>query len=509
MSYKTVRAYLNDIELTQWITIKPGFTIFKGSDKKLDLKNFDDSNGSIFLGTSYGHKVIEVPFYVKYETINDYDAFQLALRLKEPKKLRFDIAPDRYFMAIPVNDLDFDEIKLNGSGKITFVIPEGVARSNVYKRVQNYTLDGNKLTFQIENNGTEEALPIITIKHNSENGYIGLANQTGVFALGSPEAEDGAIVTKNEVLFDYSKAIAQSLEGAKNVGVLNYMAPTYDTELKRMRFDNILGSGKGGEYVVIGNRGTTPGYGEHEGTLTWDIAPDSNGEYTLNEHLWWSQVFIAVNQDRKGFLKMCVSGIKEDGTEEFLYGIETYKRKNGTETEYNFFALDDDGIGWRFYKKFTFSSENSKRNPFSMSRGRATEIFREEDKFRIFFDGKHYPVSVPSLRGKKSRKVHLAMGTCSDSRKYIDYMLFEKLRFEKMGVSHYNNIVNKYQPGDKVVINFEDDSVETKDVDSIQDMLLGSEPLTIPPGTSEFVIHLSSWISVIPEITIDFEERFL
>ncbi|HFH7171526.1 TPA: phage tail protein, partial [Streptococcus agalactiae] len=84
---------------------------------------------------------------------------------------------------------------------------------------------------------------------------------------------------------------------APNVAKLNYMPPTFDSELKRMRLDNILGSGKGGEYVAIGARGTTPGYGEHVGTRTFIINPDSNGEYTLNEHLWWKQIFIATAQD--------------------------------------------------------------------------------------------------------------------------------------------------------------------------------------------------------------------
>lgn len=481
-----------------------------GNNRLLDMDN-TPRVGSLFKESKIDVKKISVDFSIWTRDRNTvkHDLAKI-FNYPEPVKLTFSDEPDKYYLAIVEGEIPMQEESIKRSrGTVTFTIPDGVAHSVVYTRVRNFTQDGNKLIFQIQNKGNTDAYPIITIKHNSENGYIGIANQTGVFALGSPEEEDGTIVTKNEVLFDYSKAIAQSLEGAKNVGVLNYMAPTYDTELKRMSLSNILGSGKGGEYVAIGARGTTPGYGEHEGTVTWDIAPDSNGEYTLNEHLWWSQIFIATNLDRKGFLKMCVSGIKEDGTEEFLYGIETYKRKNGTETEYNFFALDDDGIGWRFYKKFTFSSENSKRNPFSMSRGRATEIFREEDKFRIFFDGKHYPVQVPSLVGKKSRKVHLAMGTLSDSRKYIDYMLFEKLRFEKMGVSHYNNIVNKYQPGDEVVINFENDSVHTKGVESIQDMILGSQVISIPPGDSELVIHLSSFSSTLPEITIDFEERNL
>ncbi|AIK73255.1 TPA: distal tail protein Dit [Streptococcus agalactiae] len=508
VDYKTVRCHFGDVELTKWITITDGFTVFSGADYDPELKEIGGKDGSIFIGTKTKHKVIKVPFWVKYNTIEDYDALQLALSSKKPKMLMFSHIPGRYYLAVQVGDLNFKEIKMNGFGEITFIVADAYAHSTSYRRIKDYTQDGNKMTFKIKNNGTAPAFPIFRIKHLGENGYIGIANETGAFAVGSPEEEDGTIVHRNEVLFDYSKAIAQALDGAPNVAKLNHMPPTYDTELKRMRIDNILGSGKGGEYVVIGNRGTTPGYTEHVGTRTFIINPDSNGEYTMNEHLWWQQIFIATAQDQKGFLKLCVTGIDDEGNDEFLYGIETYKRKNGFETEYNFFALDDDGVGWRFYKQFKFQADRNYHNPFSMNRSRAVEIFREEDKFRIYFNGAHHHVTVPSLKGKKSRKIHLAMGTCSDSSKYINYNLFEKVNFEKMGVSHYNNIVNKYQPGDEVIINFENDTVSTKDIDSIQDVVLGSKMISIPPGESELVVHLSSWVAALPDISIDFEERY-
>ncbi|MFS6434499.1 phage tail family protein [Streptococcus agalactiae] len=428
------------------------------------------------------------------------------LNVNEAKKMVFSDEPDKYYLGLAQGEISTEKVaRWYQRAVITFLIPDGVAHSTTYKKFLDYTKDGNKLIFKLQNEGNTNALPIIKIKHNSENGYIGIANETGAFALGSVEEEDGTIVHRNEVLFDYSKAIAKALDGAPNVAKLNHMPPTYDTELKRMRIDNILGSGKGGEYVVIGNRGTTPGYTEHVGTRTFIINPDSNGEYTLNEHLWWQQIFIATAQDQKGFLKLCVTGEND----EFLYGVETYKRKNGFETEYNFFALDDDGVGWRFYKQFTFLADRNYHNPFSMNRSRAVEIFREEDKFRIYFNGAHHHVTVPSLKGKKSRKIHLAMGTCSDSSKYINYNLFEKVNFEKMGVSHYNNIVNKYQPGDEVVINFENDTVKTKDLDSIQDMVLGSQLISIPPGKTELVMQVSKFSQSAPNVEILMEERWL
>lgn len=294
------------------------------------------------------------------------------LNVNEAKKMVFSDEPDKYYLGLAQGEISTEKVaRWYQRAVITFLIPDGVAHSTTYKKFLDYTKDGNKLIFKLQNEGNTNALPIIKIKHNSENGYIGIANETGAFALGSVEEEDGTIVHRNEVLFDYSKAIAKALDGAPNVAKLNHMPPTYDTELKRMRIDNILGSGKGGEYVVIGNRGTTPGYTEHVGTRTFIINPDSNGEYTLNEHLWWQQIFIATAQDQKGFLKLCVTGIDDEGNDEFLYGIETYKRKNGFETEYNFFALDDDGVGWRFYKQFKFQADRNYHNPFSMNRSRA------------------------------------------------------------------------------------------------------------------------------------------
>ncbi|MFT0822830.1 distal tail protein Dit, partial [Streptococcus agalactiae] len=274
VDYKTVKAYFGDVELTKWITITDGFTIFNGADYDPDLKDIKSSDGSIFINTRAKHKVIKVPFWVKYNSVDDYDALQLALYSKKPKMLMFSHVPDRYFLATQVGDFNFKEIKMSGFGELTFIIADGYAHSTSYKRFKDYSQDGNKMTFKIKNNGTAHAFPIIRVKHLGENGYIGIANETGAFALGSPEEEDGTIVHRNEVLFDYSKEIAQALEGAPNVAKLNYMPPTFDSQLKRMRLDNILGSGKGGEYVVIGNRGTTPGYGEHVGTRTFTINPD-------------------------------------------------------------------------------------------------------------------------------------------------------------------------------------------------------------------------------------------
>lgn len=499
-----------DVELTQWITVLSGFTLFDSSDTDIDTADFK-GDGVNFLGTRRKYRTIKVPFFAKFPTSQEYDSFVKAISPSEPQKLVFSHMPDRYFMAIRKGNLAFKENRLEGKGTLTFLVPDGLAHSIDYKKFVDFDKKGNKLTFTVLNKGNVNAHPIIRIKHNSENGYIGLANQTGAFALGSSDEQDGVIKLRNEVLFDFSKAIASSLNAGKaNVATLNYMPPTYDTQLKKMRIPNVDGSGLGGEYVVIGARGKTPNYLEHVGTLTFDLKPDSNGEYTTSERLWWQQVFTLGKgeQDRKGFLKICVTGLNERGEDEFLYGVETYKRKNGFKTEYNFFGIGDDG-GWHRYKYFDFMATRDRGNPFSMKRGRCIELTRHNTNFSIYWDGIPYSVNIPAMAGKVARKVHVAMGTCRDSSKYISTMLLEKLKFEKLGVSHYEQIVNKYQAGDEVLINFETDTVVTAGIDSLQDMVFGSQILSIPPGESQLVIQFSDWMKRVPEISIEFKEGYL
>ena len=51
----------------------------------------------------------------------------------------------------------------------------------------------NKVTIPILNNGTVDALPIVTINSTSDNGYYGLVNETGIFSCGDVEEEDNYI----------------------------------------------------------------------------------------------------------------------------------------------------------------------------------------------------------------------------------------------------------------------------------------------------------------------------
>lgn len=95
----------------------------------------------------------------------------------------------------------------NGGTGFRFNQPSGnyIIRVNTYHRSSNLARSVwdlriieagetfNKVTIPILNNGTVDALPIVTINSTADNGYYGLVNETGIFSCGDTEEEDNYI----------------------------------------------------------------------------------------------------------------------------------------------------------------------------------------------------------------------------------------------------------------------------------------------------------------------------
>lgn len=476
------------------LLVRNGFTAFGGGDFDVDIQD-KSGNGADFRGVRYKEKVIKVPFYIKYSSANDYDNLQKALFVKEPQRLTFSHLPDRYFYAIPSGDLDFDEIKFNGKGNLTFIIPDGTAHSSTYKRVVDYTQEGNNLVFDIENNGNVEALPIFTIKNNSENGYVGIVNQNGALEVGNREEMDGKIVNKNQLLFDYrgSKIVNALTEGQKNVMVSNDNTDeNYNTG--GLRIENWEGRNH------IGSTRSSFSGAVQTASLTFDVSTDDNN---LHERVWWRQVFWAGSVRDYGFIKVTVS----DDQGNFLYGTETFKRSIGVESEYNFLVSDGAG-GYRITDRKKFRATNQdKDNPFNVKRG-WSDITRNNKEVTFFWWGGYIKRTVPEIENIKAAKVHVAIGQMQGkslvTRCYIDEILFEK-----RNVAFEEDIPNLFPMGSTLEINSENNTVVVDGIFKNDYFVDGSDFITIPPGKSKLYVSASSWVEQQPSVTINFEERWL
>ena len=418
------------------------------------------------------------------------------------KELTFSDEPDKYYLAMVIDDISMQESNgRRSTGSIKFIVPDGVAHSSAYK---NFNSDSNaqtttdKMVFDLVNNGTVEAFPIIRVKHNAENGYIGLVNNNTAFEMGNREEADTEPVKRSEVLLDFrGDKIAQGLtQAVKNSSVTNGS-------------ENLIGTS---ELITTGSKKRVKLREQFSGTynksystgLSWEIPADSTGQKgSLNDYIFCKLVYQLESIAQCGFIKVAVS----DTAGQFLYGVETYKRYNGLYCGFNVFATNNNG-DYNFLNTLDFdSSSDSNRNPFTLSRGQF-EIKRNDEKIQVYYNGSYYNFVVPEIRGKKSAKIHVTIGGFH-GKPIISHLYLDELMYRKDFVQVSKDIPNRYPIGSNVVINSEDDTVYIDGIAKAGEVVDGSQWLSIPPGESKLEMYFSSFIKKKPTVTIEFEERWL
>ena len=418
------------------------------------------------------------------------------------KKLIFSDEPDKYYLAMPIESISMQETSgRRSTGSMKFIVPDGVAHSSAYK---NFNSDANaqsatdKMVFDLVNNGTVEAFPIIRVKHNAENGYIGLVNNNSAFEIGNREEADTETVKRSEVLLDFrGDKIAQGLtQAVKNSSVTNGS-------------ENLIGTS---ELITTGSKKRVKLREQFIGTynksystgLSWEIPADSTGQKgSLNDYIFCKLVYQLESIAQCGFIKVAVS----DTAGQFLYGVETYKRYNGLYCGFNVFATNNNG-DYNFLNTLDFdSSSDSNRNPFTLSRGQF-EIKRNDEKIQVYYNGSYYNFVIPEIRGKKSAKIHVTIGAFH-GKPIIPHLYLDELMYRKDFVQASRDIPNRYPIGSNVVINSEDDTVYIDGIAKAEEVVDGSQWLSIPPGNSKLEMYFSSFIKKKPTVTIEFEERWL
>ena len=353
------------------------------------------------------------------------------------------------------------------------------------------------MVFDLVNNGTVEAFPIIRVKHNAENGYIGLVNNNTAFEMGNREEADTETVKRSEVLLDFrGDKIAQGLtQAVKNSSVTNGS-------------ENLIGTS---ELITTGSKKRVKLREQFSGTynksystgLSWEIPADSTGQKgSLNDYIFCKLVYQLESIAQCGFIKVAVS----DTAGQFLYGVETYKRYNGLDCGFNIFATDNNN-GYNFLKTLDFDSSNTNKNPFTLSRGQF-EIKRNDEKIQVYYNGSYYNFVVPEIRGKKSAKIHVTIGAFH-GKPIIPHLYLDELMYRKDFVQVSRDIPNRYAMGSTAIINSEDDTVYIDGIAKAGEVVDGSQWLSIPPGESKIEMYFSSFIKKKPTVTIEFEERWL
>ncbi|CYV22280.1 distal tail protein Dit [Streptococcus suis] len=449
-----------------------------------------------------GPKTIKVGFTLKGTNLESVK-HELAgvFRTDEVARLTFSDEPDKYYLALVIGEIEPDNVRSwYQKGEIEFLIPDGVAHSTAYKRFDNPREENGKLVFDLVNNGNVPAPPIITIKHNSENGYIGIINQNNALEIGDREEADTETYKRSEILFDYvsdNGIVKGFAQGQKNTAILNDLSQSLDTQL-------YIKNEFGRPHLAMGSRGAGSGP-HHAGSITWEIPLDSSSDRgALNEYIWWRQIFWAGSVMQKGFIKLTVS----DTEGRFLYGVETFKRGNGVDSEFNL-LVSDGRSGYKILRSWPFKCTHlDSDNPFNAERGWA-DILRRDDMLQVHWWGSYPQFYVPEIKGRKSAKIHVALGALG-SHPHIHHMYLDSIVYRKDFVTGTVDVPNRFQIGSTVVLDVEKDLVTIDGLPANHQVVDGSGwNLTIPPGKSQLEILLSSFIQKTPTVSVNIEERHL
>ena len=467
------------------------------------------TNDAPFLGVNVqevrtGPKKIKIKFAVQRKTARDTElakhALATILNTDKPVKITITDEPDKYYMGLVIGSVDVDNVaRWFQKGEFEILVPDGVAHGTTYRRFDNGQELRDKVVFNLVNNGNVPAFPVVTVKNNAENGYIGLVNTSGALEVGDREEADIGVVKRSEVLIDFreDRILNGFARATKNKAVTNDNG------------ENVVGAS---ELTTLWNKKhirlkdqTTPGkYGNYATSLSWDVPIDSAGAVgSLDDYITGKQIFVSNAANQYGFIKITVS----DTNGQFLYGFETFKRTQGQDCEFNVFGSDGKG-SYYFLKCWNFTgTSDSALNPFSSTKGQF-ELKRNDDRLQVYYKGSHYSFTIPEIKGRKSAKIHVMLGAYHD-KPILAHMYLDELLYRKDFVPTIGDVPNRYPIGSNVVLNSENDTVTVDGLEKIVDVVDGSSFLTIPPGNSQLEVYCSSWVKTKPTVKVEFKERYL
>ena len=476
----------NDIELSDYINILQGFTPFIGAEWEPAVQSGGETKrGSDFSFTTYKAREIPMPFTIFEDIKKNYDALQKALNVSEPKPLIFEDLSDRVFYAIPSGDLEFEETGCLGTGTITWLIPDGVSHATTERSFPAAVNASGILEATIINSGTESAPVDYTITHGSENGYIGIVSDQGVIELGSVTELDGETVEKSETVLNYRSYSDYS--GMTSGGLFYDETYGIDGTFKETVYD-------GTSWLDIDSAGI--GTGWHGAAKTITLPADTNGEVGAANFMLQSKVWFRPEDiSQLGIVEYAIA----DADGAHLMSVRIAKWDTARETAAIIFCVAGKEI-----KRVEFESMHSELLVHSTGNFYMT---KSGSKFEFNLAGLHQ-FDFPELEEKKAKTVSIFIGQ-RDAYPMVEKMRMQYLSFRKDNVTKWEDIPNRYQPGDVIYIDGKTTKVYVNGIQSAGDVVKGSNFFRVPPGETKVQFYCSDFCNNKPEITAKIREAYL
>lgn len=481
------------------------------------------------------------------------------LDTKTTQQLTFNDEPGVYYDAVPDGEVNLDEDITTGfaTGVITFLVPDGISHSSLVKTwdstVQSDLAtvvtdpDDGSITVELNSDSTATIYPKITIEMTSPNGYIGIATDEGVLAIGS-QAE--TIITENsntktntvsewltkndtylsnQANFDDWKSTWTSSTGTdqpmanpQNGGIIN---------LDSLSFEN----GSDGVRMIMLNHDPTPpsniNFFIHAGARFWKLPADSNGEVGASTFTSYSNMFFqATAMGQTGLMQMlylddnkklvCGYGLYKDDQRGNRFHIQLYigGKSQSTVRSFDNFEANNGGYG--------DGNVPNKNLYFNSTTGGMT-ITKDGSHFTWTFSnrGGTYVYNTPDMDDTKVAYAMIVIGNLKgrdmSRRNHVGNMALRQFRFQKRGIikTTDTNInatkvipedKNRFGKGEKVIIDIGAAQISRYDGTTLamDQMIAGSEFAGILPDSKKMTFMFSNSATT-PNIKIEWEERYL
>ncbi len=455
-----------------------------------NLKKIGIRNGKDFDYVTQEEKQIAIEYVINNGTAENLKDFRrkMAKLLTSDKmgKLIFSDEPNLYYNAILNGEPTLDEEYLQSSGIITFIVPDGIAHSTIQKTFQASLNHERVMEMTISNTGTESVPVDYEIKHNHENGFIGIVSEYGVIQLGHVNEMDMEEKEKSEYLLNYRQA---SQYDAMRSGSGIFFDPSYGKSgtFGTYNYDNKT-------WVSLASAGV--GSGWHGAARTIDLPPDQTGfsgsaNFAMQGKVWFRPT--ATNQC--GIIEYCIA----DKNGRHLASARVAKWNPVTDTALLILCVNGKEV-----QRIEFNSALSEL--FVHNRG-DFYISKSGRKITFCFGG-IYSFNIADIEKMEAKTVSVFIGQ-RDNHPIIPKMYLNYLVFRKDRVKTWHDVPNRYPAGSTVIIDGKSRKIYVDGVHRAADEVLGSKYFNVPPGETKIQFYYSDFCSPPPTITAKIQEAYL
>lgn len=455
-----------------------------------NLKKIGIRNGKDFDYVTKEEKQIAIEYVINNGTAENLKDFRrkMAKLLTSDKmgKLIFSDEPNLYYNAILNGEPTLDEEYLQSSGIITFIVPDGIAHSTIQKTFQASLNHERVMEMTISNTGTESVSVDYEIKHNHENGFIGIVSEYGVIQLGHVNEMDMEEKEKSEYLLNYRQA---SQYEAMRSGSGIFFDPSYGKSgtFGTYNYDNKT-------WVSLASAGA--GSGWHGAARTIDLPPDQTGisgsaNFAMQGKVWFRPT--ATNQC--GIIEYCIA----DKNGRHLASARIAKWNPVTDTALLILCVNGKEV-----QRIEFNSALSEL--FVHNRG-DFYISKSGRKITFCFGG-IYSFNIADIEKMEAKTVSVFIGQ-RDNYPVIPKMYLNYLVFRKDKVKTWLDIPNRYPSGSIVTIDGKSRKVYMDGIQRAADEVRGSKYFNVPPGETKIQFYYSNFCSPPPTITAKIQEAYL